>query len=298
MTFKKKFRESLDGVKASESLIKNTLEQFRNENGKTITLTSYNRRKNMNSTKKHRKIAVSTAAAFAAVIIVLNAVPSIAYAANDVPVLGSIVRVLTLDRFTGNSGGLQYDITVPQLDNLTNRQLEDTLNEQLRDNAAAVLEQFKKDEAEFEQAYPDAKAEVVHGYNVVTNTDDIFSIKIYTFAASGGSDTVNKFYTIDKKTGNLLTLPGMFKEKSDYTGVISDYIRGEMEKQNTAAGNELYSVSDFKEINPVQKFYINSDGALVIAFDKYEVAAGVMGTPEFVIPKSVTADISTYNFKN
>lgn len=38
-------------------------------------------------------------------------------------------------------------------------------------------------------------------------------------------------------------------------------------------------------------FYRNKDGNLVIVFDKYEVAPGSMGTPEFVIKKEDISNI-------
>ena len=47
----------------------------------------------------------------------------------------------------------------------------------------------------------------------------------------------------------------------------------------------------FKSIKQDQNFYINSDGNLVICFDKYEVAAGAQGSPEFVIPHKVIKNI-------
>ena len=47
----------------------------------------------------------------------------------------------------------------------------------------------------------------------------------------------------------------------------------------------------FEKISADQKFYINSDGKIVVCFDKYEIAAGAQGSPEFVLPDEVTADI-------
>ena len=34
-------------------------------------------------------------------------------------------------------------------------------------------------------------------------------------------------------------------------------------------------------------FYFDADGNLVLVFEKYEVAPGYMGTPEFTIPKEI-----------
>ena len=50
-------------------------------------------------------------------------------------------------------------------------------------------------------------------------------------------------------------------------------------------------VESFEKISSDQNFYINSDGNVVICFDKYEVAPGAQGSPEFVIPNELIADI-------
>ena len=39
--------------------------------------------------------------------------------------------------------------------------------------------------------------------------------------------------------------------------------------------------------NEYQNFYINSEGKVVIVFEKYEIAPGYMGTQEFVIDKQI-----------
>ncbi len=42
---------------------------------------------------------------------------------------------------------------------------------------------------------------------------------------------------------------------------------------------------DVVEINDKHNYYFNDNGDLVISFDKYEIAPGYMGLPEFVIEK-------------
>ena len=54
--------------------------------------------------------------------------------------------------------------------------------------------------------------------------------------------------------------------------------------QDSTFGNDI--VSKRAEHN----FYWNENGDLVIPFDKYEVAPGYMGTPEFTIEKNVIAN--------
>ena len=111
----------------------------------------------------------------------------------------------------------------------------------------------------------------------------------------GSSSTTHKFYTIDKKTKTLITLPSLFKKNSNYITKLSEYIKAEMRSQNEK-GENTYWVDDstfgpFKGIKENQNFYINNDGRIVICFDKYEVAPGASGSPEFVIPEEVVKDI-------
>ncbi|MDO5562701.1 MAG: RsiV family protein, partial [Synergistaceae bacterium] len=85
------------------------------------------------------------------------------------------------------------------------------------------------------------------------------------------------------------------KNGSDYVGVISNYIRREMEQRNAKSKGTYWvkegDISQFKEIKPNQNFYLSNKGNIVICFDKYEVAAGAQGSPEFEIPPSVIKHI-------
>ena len=80
--------------------------------------------------------------------------------------------------------------------------------------------------------------------------------------------------------------------------IISNYIKEEMKRQNDVNEYDIYfnDFQDetqllFKEISKDQKFFINDDGNIVICFDKYEIAPGATGSPEFVIPNDVVKDI-------
>ena len=130
-------------------------------------------------------------------------------------------------------------------------------------------------------------------YIVKTDNDNILAIDVYILNTAGSSSTVHSFYTIDKKSGRLLTLEGLFKKDADYVKVLSDYIKQEMKRENEENDGlfELDGEWAFKGIKKDQNFYINNDGLLVICFDKYEVAAGAQGSPEFVIPNEIIKDI-------
>jgi len=80
--------------------------------------------------------------------------------------------------------------------------------------------------------------------------------------------------------------------------VINDYLIAQMRAETREDGRSIYWVNDddaemdrFTGIGADHDFYINEAGKLVIAFDKYEVAPGYVGTPEFEIPTELIAGL-------
>lgn len=152
---------------------------------------------------------------------------------------------------------------------------------------------------ELKKEFPDEEVHmaVQSDYTVRCDNDKVLALDVYLFNASGSSNTIHTFYNIDKQTGNLITLDGLFKNDADYVSVISNYIKTEMKRMNNEEDGIFWidgesDVFDgFAEIKPDQGFYINDSGNIVICFDKYEVATGAQGCPEFEIPKSVISEI-------
>lgn len=257
--------------------------------------------KEINKSKTFRglKTGIGAAAAFVvAVGIVANVSPSFAYAMSDVPVMGSIVKVVTLGKYENTDGGYEIKVNTPQIEGLIDEATQAKLNEEFKDQAQSVIAAFEQNVKELKEEFGDETIHmgVEYNYEVKTDNDDILAIDTYTFFAAGSSNSVHNYYTINKHTGEIYTLKGMFKDGADYVTPISKYILGEMERMNKEEGG-MFWVSDdefvegFKNIAEDQSFYINNDGNIVICFAKYEVAAGAQGVPEFVIPNEVVADI-------
>ena len=93
----------------------------------------------------------------------------------------------------------------------------------------------------------------------------------------------------------LITLPSLFKDEA-YIDIISENIKAQMKEQMKDENNvywledEMMGDENFSKIDKNQRFYITKDTQLVIAFDKYEVAPGYMGNPEFIIPSELLKD--------
>lgn len=127
------------------------------------------------------------------------------------------------------------------------------------------------------------------GYFIQTQTDSLLSVGRYFLWIQASGAEKNKFDTIDLEKKILLTLPCLFKDGS-YVEIISDNIREQMREQMAADEGVIYWVDEFEGICGNQEFYITDD-KLVISFDEYAVAPGVMGVVEFTIPTELIADI-------
>ena len=242
--------------------------------------------------------AIGSAAAFVlAVGVAANVSPTFAYAMSDIPVISGIVKVVTMGKYENTDNGYEIKVETPKIEGLIDEETQKKLNDEFAEQAQSVIAGFEQSVKELKAEFGD---ETVHmgmeyNYDVKTDNDDILAIDTYVYYASGSSMTVHNYYTIDKHTGEIYTLEGLFKDGADYVTPISDYIKNEMKRLNAEEGGMFWVDDDvfegFEKIADDQNFYINNEGNIVICFDKYEVAAGAQGSPEFVIPEDVVADI-------
>jgi hypothetical protein len=244
-----------------------------------------------------KKTMYSAAAIAASFVLMVNCIPSLAYAASDMPILGDIVRVVTFGRFEVAEENYEAKITTPKIEGLLNKELENKLNKELADSANTIIAAFEDDIKKMSELYGDNNfhLSVNADYEVKTDNEDILAVNFYFTTIEASAVTANRFYNIDKKSGELITLDSLFKKDADYVTPISNYILSEMKKQNDD-GTGFYFLDGeedqrFTKIRNDQHFYINNAGNIVICFDEYEVAAGAQGCPEFEIPKEIIKDI-------
>ena len=89
-----------------------------------------------------------------------------------------------------------------------------------------------------------------------------------------------------------------------FSDILVAEIKKQMQEQMANDENISYWINnsgigeEFATVSADHNFYWNENGDLVIIFDKYEVAPGSMGTPEFVIDKGVIRDILKSEFKD
>ena len=255
-------------------------------------------RKNMKRKNNIKKIKIASASVAASVVLLtagVNTSPVLADTLSKVPVVGGIVQVLTFREYKVDENNYDANIKVPEIQGLENKELQNSLNEKYLNESKELYDQFMKDIKELEEA-GGGHLGVDNGYIVKTDTDKILSIGRYVVNTVASSSTTFRYDTIDKEKQILITLPSLFKDDT-YVDIISHNIKSQMKEQMKSDEDKFYWVEEgeesielFEKISNEQSFYINDKGKLVISFDKYEVAPGYMGTPEFVVPTEAISE--------
>lgn len=253
------------------------------------------------SKKKHspwRQWSIGVVAASALFIGSINVSPALAQSMANVPVLGAIVEVFTVQTLTMDKDTYQAELKTPAISGLEDEGLQASLNEKYIEENKELFKQFEEDVADMEEVGA-GHLGIDTGYEIKTDTDQILSIARYEVNTVGSSSTTMTYDTIDKQNNVLITLPSLFKDDS-YIKVISSYLTKEMKQQMADDENISYFAFegpdlDFQAIQANQNFYITADHKLVISFDKYEIAPGYMGVVTFEIPSDVLSDVLVGN---
>lgn len=243
-------------------------------------------------------LPVAAAAAIGIFIILPNTSATIAHAMEQIPVIGSLVKVVTFRDYEYESDRNMADIEVPEIkpelateDNALQENLDRTtaeINAEIQTITDNLIKEFE-DNLKSEWGYQD----VVVKSEVLATTPDYFTLKLICYQGAGSGYQWNYFYTIDLKTGERLKLKDIFKEGADYITPISENIKRQMQEQMDADENVYYWLNDeieewnFKAITDETSFYLNEKGNVVIGFNDGDVAPMYMGTVEFEIPADV-----------
>ncbi len=246
------------------------------------------------------RIAAS-AACFVFIILFLLPNVSVTYAQalEQLPVIGDLVRVVTIRNYYYDDNHWKMDINIPQIESEDSKSV-DYINKDVSELTTALINRFYEDlEINGNKGYGSLNVD----YEVVTNTDSWFTLKLTVCQTAASSNTYFKFYHIDKKQGKIVELGDLFNTDKFSDSLVAE-IKKQMQEQMANDENISYWINtsgigeEFATVGAGHNFYWNENGDLVIIFDKYEVGPGSMGTPEFVIDKGVIRDILKSEFKD
>lgn len=257
--------------------------------------------------------AWTAAAAVLAIVILPNTSENVAYAMARIPVLGNVIKAVTIREYSyegeryeakidevqleqevpGNAGGdLAADVSVNDVTEKTDESIA-VINESIEEMTKRLIKQFEE-QAETGESY----GGVYVDHEIMTDTDKWFTLKIDVAEVAGSGVQYQYYYHIDKTTGEIASLKDIFQEGVDYVTPVSENIRKQMKEQMAEDDMKMYWVDEeedvgfyFEKIKEDQNFYFNGQGQLVICFDEYEVAPGYMGLVEFVVEDEAVRDI-------
>ncbi|MGI5958110.1 MAG: DUF3298 domain-containing protein [Massiliimalia sp.] len=237
--------------------------------------------------------SASLAACCAAFVITLNASPVFAESVSTIPVLGDLAKIVTFRQVQTQDDVKIVNVKIPELKNTGNTQLEKRVNEQIQTKMDQLLEESKQIAQEDYEAFIETggnkedfhPVDIILDYQIHHSDENTVSFEVIRFIGSFSAYTEKMYYNLDLKTGKDITLQDVLGE--NYKQIANEQITKQINAQLTEDPSRYFvdenGQLEFQSISDHQNFYLNEEGKPVVVFDKYEIAPGSTGFPEFVI---------------
>lgn len=241
--------------------------------------------------KKSKKpsLRIALVASFLFLFIALpNTSPALARTLHDIPLLGQVFEVVTLHKVEETNQLTTIKSETPKIVNETNHTAVEEVNTSAKDYTDQLLDVFNS-----EHDGDPSHLSITH--KIITNNDTWFSLAIYSLEIGASGAEKNKYYNIDKVTGEHVTFGTFFSDFASAKKAINTYIIETMEAKMANDEDITYFIAPkddtgFSTVTEKQNFYLNDEGVLIVSFDEYDVAPGYMGIVEFEIPASIYSD--------
>ena len=235
-----------------------------------------------------RKFNYAIAMAMLMFVLLTNVSPKFAYAMQELPIIGDIVKVITIRNYFDKDGNSEIEMEIPNIknDNNSQSQTNENVNEDVNQLTQNILDKFYAEENSENHLSIKVKSDVIE------NNKYWFTLKLTIYEVAASSDLKYKYYNIDKRTDEIVKLSDLFDDEN-YKKAISEEIKKQMVSRMEKDKDVVYWIDEeneewsFSMIEDNQNFYFSNKGNIVIAFDKYEVGPGATGAPEFEINKQI-----------
>ena len=226
---------------------------------------------------------------------------------SELPVIGSIAKVLTIRSYEVTEDNTATTVKVPEIQVETAAEevkaaitdVNAKINELVDTFTAEKYAQIEEGKAAFlenggtEEDWQARDIEVNVDYEVKHQNETTLSLLTDGWISWFNFEEVREFYNIDLMTGNELTLVDLLGE--DAYEYAAEVVRTQMQERvaKDPEGLIYWGINDgddemdgfeFPGVNADTPFYINNDGNVVISYNKYDAGPGYMGIQEFEIP--------------
>lgn len=256
------------------------------------------RRSEMKQRKNLKRGFCSAAAVFTIFFGSINLSSNVAMAMYKVPVLGDFAKLVTFREYKYDSDIIEMNVKVPNIENTGNKELEDRINEEINSRLEKIIAEGEEEAKKYNeqlQENEETKGEtrqvaVYADYELKYSNNDILSFIINRELEMSSVDAEVYFYNINLKTGAELKISDVLGE--NYKSIADESIKKQIKDRMKQDENQIFfgseedkelGIDGFTGIDENQTFYINENGNVVIKFEKYVIAPGYMGMPEFEI---------------
>lgn len=243
--------------------------------------------------KNYIKYLTTIAAAFVlAILIGVNTSEVFADTMQNIPIIGNVMKVLTVRSYEDKNKDRNIKVEVPAIDSEKAKDVNSLIQEKIDSYVKEADERIQEYKKAFiatggtEEEFAKHNIKVNVGYDVKYQDEDIVSFVITGTESWVSEYGLNNYYNLDIKNNKELTLKDILGD--NYIEIANESIKKQMKEKSEADPNIVYFSEEkggFTSIDENTKFYLNSSKNPVIVFDKYEVAPGFMGMQEFEITK-------------
>ena len=241
---------------------------------------------------------LAAAAALTVVVAVgVNTSPTFAEEIRGIPVIGAIVRLFTAESWQSDTDDAGISVEVPGIEMIRGetKNLAEEINEEIKAKcdayAAAALERAKEYKKAFldtggtEAEWKEHDIQIRVWYELKSQNDSHLS-----FTVSGSENWVSAYsetyyYNIDLTNGRYLSLEDLLGP--GYMEKANESIRAQIKAREADSEVKFFTKAEggFETVTADTPFYINEKGNPVVVFEKYEIAPGALGRPEFEIER-------------
>ena len=231
---------------------------------------------------------IGVAAACMVMVGGLNVSPTFAAAAAVVPVLGGLFQVLTVRNYETVKDGIDYDVSVPEVD--ANGTLTEAVNAEIQKRVDAHLAQAQADWDDYKEAFlatggteeewADREMDVIIDYEIKSQTDTTVSF-VVDFGEGWIAARQQRYcYNLDIANNKDITLADVLGE--DWVNICNTAVQAYIDQDTSG----LFFTADkggFTTVDDTTSFYLNQDGSVTLVFPEYAIAAGAAGIVEIPV---------------
>lgn len=247
-----------------------------------------------NAAKILKRTLIFIAVVSLSFILLLNIFPLLAAAAYEIPVIGNVCRIVTFREYHLEDEMKYIDARIPNIEGLGGTELETRLNLEIRKIISEELAVSEVRAKEYYDAFVETGGNpdefipllITVDYEIKCVNKNYVSFIISKYETHASSYCQQYFYNINVDTGRIITLRDWFG--NDYKKIISKSIEKTISEWDTEKKQQLWDDLEIENfLTDNTGFYINEDMQVVVAFAKYEIAAGSAGILEFTIDTTI-----------